>query len=251
MSRKQFDRWLRDRGIGQRNGRYYLPLAGLAKRADQDNTLTVTMSTGRRDRQGDILEPAGADLSAFRKNPVVLWAHRYDELPIGRADEVQVQGNGIRAKIIFDSRGFAREVFRLYAEGFLAGWSVGCLPRKWKVINDEDGRFAGYHVTEWELLELSAVPVPANPEAITHELRDGRIADPLLCKSIGELLNGDPAAADSERPPAPTAAADPAEPEILTAALADTLFPPLMKRMREWARQAAAREIRRRQGRVN
>ncbi len=251
MSRKQFDRWLRDRGIGQRNGKYYMPLAGLAKRADKDNTLTVTMSTGKQDRQGDILEPTGADLSAFRKNPVVLWAHRYDELPIGRADEVQIQGNAIRAKITFDSRGFAREVLRLYAEGFLAGWSVGCLPRKWKVINDDDGGFAGYHVTEWELLELSAVPVPANPEAITHELRGGRIADPILSKNIGELLNGEPTANDSERPPTPTASAAPTEPEITSAAIADTLFPPLMKRMREWARQAAAREIRQRQGRIN
>jgi len=251
VSQQQFDAWLRQRGIAAHNGRYYIPCLGQTKAIGPERALTVTMSTGSPDRHGDILEPAGADLSAFRRNPVVLWAHRYDEFPIARADAVWVEGNQLAARVTFDSRPFAQEARRLYAEGFLAAWSVGCLPRQWKVLHDEQGRFAGYHITAWELLELSAVPVPANPEALSRELRGGRIADGRLCKDIGDLLNAHPALAAAGGGQWHAAPARPATmPEVCDADLAEAILPRLIARLREWALQAAEREIRRRQGRI-
>jgi HK97 family phage prohead protease len=189
MSWKQFDRWLLEHGVARKNGRYYIPCAGSATKGESGAALTVTIATRTKDRHGDILEPAGADTSAFQRNPVVLWAHQYDELPIGRASRLWSDGPSFLAEVLFDTRPFAQEVLRLYREGFLSGWSVGFLPKKWEVIEDANGKFDGYHIREWELVELSAVPVPANPEALTHELENGGIRAPALVKELGEMLH--------------------------------------------------------------
>ncbi len=43
---------------------------------------------------------------------------------------------------------------------------MGFLPSAWEERYDEGGRFKGYHFTKMELLEISVVPVPANPMAL-------------------------------------------------------------------------------------
>ena len=249
MSLNQFEKWLREQGVDRKNGRYYIPCAAGATKGESDSALRVTMATRSKDRHGDILEPSGADASAFLKNPVVLWAHQYDQLPIGRVARVFADQIALAAEIVFDSRPFAQEVLRLYREGFLSGWSVGFLPKQWQVIEDAGGKFDGYHITEWELIELSAVPIPANPEALTRELQSGGVQTPALVKALGEML------APAE-PSDLSDSSDPSEiqgfraPEIAPDALADALFPPLWKKLQEWAEAAATREIRRRQGRI-
>ena len=87
-------------------------------------------------------------------------------------------------RITFADTPFARETFKLYAEGFLRGWSVGFIPEEWEVLTDDDNKFSGYHITAWELLELSAVPVPANPQALTDAIRDGKVRTPALVKAL-------------------------------------------------------------------
>jgi len=261
MSEKTFDLWLRELGADRRDGRYYLPCRGKARRGGSADALSVVISTRARDRHGDILEPGGLDAAAFLRNPVVLWAHRYDDLPIGRAARIEARDGAVTAEVVFDRRPFAREVLRLYREGFLAGWSVGFLPREWEVLQDEEGRFAGYHITRWELLELSAVPVPANPDALTRELAGGHIQVPALRKALDAAL----APAPPKPSPAPdTAPASPAShrpagrpgragvsPPAVVERLADALIPRLLRGLRAWAEQAALREIRRRQGKVD
>ncbi len=253
MSLNQFEKWLREQGVERKNDRYYVPCAAGATKGDSDGSLRVTMSTRRKDRHGDILEPAGADTSAFQRNPVVLWAHQYDELPIGRVARIWSDENAVFSEIMFDSRPFAQEVQRLYREGFLCGWSVGFLPKKWHVIEDAAGKFDGYHITDWELIELSAVPVPANPEALTRELHNGAVQTPALAKALTQLLMP-PGSSDVSDLSDLSDTSDNKEthaPEITPDALADALFPPLWKKLQEWAEAAAAQEIRRRQGRLD
>jgi HK97 family phage prohead protease len=250
MSLNQFEKWLREQGVDHRNGRYYVACSAAATKGESDSALRVTIATNRRDRHGDILEPYGADTTAFQRNPVVLWAHQYDELPIGRVARIWFDDGGVAAEVVFDSRPAAQEVLRLYREGFLSGWSVGFLPKKWQVIEDANGKFDGYHITEWELIELSAVPVPANPEALTRELQSGSIRTPSLAKALTELLMPSDASDMSDRPDPSDHQAVPA-PEVAPDALTDALFPPLWKKLQEWAEVAATREIRRRQGRLD
>ena len=189
MSLDQLDRWFLSLGCERAEklaappelaGRpaYYLPMTGGALPAPKHTgklAKRVTLTTPARDRQGDVIVPTGARLRWFRANPVVLWAHRCDLPPIGRVDpdSLRVSEQGIEADVLFDEGSVVgREVYGLYDRGVMRAWSVGFIPLKWKVIEDPaTHRAQGYRVEEWELLELSAVPVPANPEALTRETR--------------------------------------------------------------------------------
>lgn len=188
MSMSQFNKWMREQGVTKGPRGYFMPCIGTASaegaKADEPMRLKVTISTRGRDRHGDILEPGGAQVASFLKNPVVLWAHEYRSLPIGRATALTREGEALKADVIFAGTPFAREVYGLYAGGFLKGWSVGFLPLEWEVMEDAQGRFNGYHVKSWELMELSAVPVPANPEALTEALGKGLVREPALRKSL-------------------------------------------------------------------
>ena len=196
MSMSQFNKWLRSRGVRKLERGYALPCEGevsafaeasadkSAAAEEKTNTLRVTISTRTRDRHGDILEPSGVDVQSYLRNPVVIWAHDYAALPIGKAVSVEVEQSAIRAEIAFADTPFAREVRRLYREKFLRGWSVGFLPKEWDVLKDKNKKFSGYHIKKWELLELSATPVPANPDALTNALEAGLVAEPALVKSL-------------------------------------------------------------------
>jgi len=60
---------------------------------------------------------------------------------------------------------FAVEILRKVSEGFVNTVSVGFLPTEWKDL-DPDDFWGGREYTKQDLLELSFVPVPANPEAV-------------------------------------------------------------------------------------
>lgn len=123
---------------------------------------TIIISTGSLDRQGDELVPTGAALDAYRKNPVVLFAHDHNELPVGSTTSISVDASGIRAAwkwLENDAR--AARVRNAYDQNVLGAASVGFVPLAWE---DLDG--GGLRFTKWELLEWSLCPVPANPEAI-------------------------------------------------------------------------------------
>jgi HK97 family phage prohead protease len=149
---------------------------GKAMTADRDSyTLTAVISTRSKDRDGDIVEPRGAQLKNYTQNPIVLWAHDRKAPPIAKAEELFLGDDGIIAQVRFDKDDpFARLIFNKYAEGFLTSWSIGFSPADdgFEPLTDEKGVVTGYHFKEWELTEFSAVPVPANAEAITRALDD-------------------------------------------------------------------------------
>lgn len=70
---------------------------------------------------------------------------------------------------------FADTVFNLYKGGFLRAVSVGFMPLEHpRAIRDENNdHVTGWEFTNQELLELSAVPVPANPEAVARAVSKG------------------------------------------------------------------------------
>jgi HK97 family phage prohead protease len=121
-------------------------------------------STESQDRDGDVLVATGADLENYRRNPVVMYAHDYTDLPVAKALEIEaVPGVGLRAKIQFPEPGVnpkADAVRGLWAGGFLNAASVGFVPR----ASTPEGK--GARFTAWELLEFSIVPVPANADAL-------------------------------------------------------------------------------------
>ena len=144
-----------------------VPGAGALATAGELEALTVTVSTGDVDRHGDVVSPEGWRLESYRRNPVVLWAHNYRQPAIGRAPAVWQEGQALLARIEFAPTEFAGQVAALYRDGYQRGVSVGFRPLRFEERRDaRSGAFLGIRFLEQELLEISAVPVPANRAAL-------------------------------------------------------------------------------------
>lgn len=150
---------------------------------EKETTLTAFISTNARDRMDEVLDPLGVDLKNFNKNPVVLWAHQYDQPPIGKALWTKREGDtGILSKVKFAPTPFAQEIFQLYKGGFLKAFSVGFIPKEHE---DGDGEKTPRRIyKKWEMLEYSAVPVPANPEALALAMQNGILTNELIIKAM-------------------------------------------------------------------
>lgn len=149
----------------------FLPLICKARRdpEDPDDVLTCLMSTGEIDRQGEAVNPKTLDFGNYlTKNPVVQWAHDYTIPPIGKVIGKIDTSDGPEAKVKFATElkgphgDFVRDVKALYDGGYLNAWSIGFIPGT-KNKSGEPMR---------EVVELSAVPVPANPNALTRRLKE-------------------------------------------------------------------------------
>lgn len=136
---------------------------------EQDARLfEFAISTETPDRENDSVAVDGWNLDAYRKNPVVMWAHQHDSLPIAKSPAVWPIESQLRAKADFvdsyEINPFARTVAQMLARGLLNAASVGFRPIVYSA-NENRGMFA-YDFLEQELLEWSVVPVPANAEAL-------------------------------------------------------------------------------------
>lgn len=137
----------------------------------QDQPMTFVISTDEVDRHGDVIVASGWNLDSYRKNPVFLWAHDYARPVIGKAVDIWGEPHRLMAKIQFAPTEFAQEVAALYETGYQRGVSVGFKPLKYEERRHEKtGEFLGIRFLEQELLETSAVPVPANRNALRRAL---------------------------------------------------------------------------------
>lgn len=137
-------------------------------------TFSVVCSTSDRDRQNEVINQDGWDLSFYKLNPVVLWAHDYNAMPIGVTTSISVEGGKLIASGKFAPTPFAQQIRQLYDLGFVRTVSVGLIPKEYDT-NDRDV------ITKAELLEFSFCPVPANPFALTqNQVKDLRLDVSLL-----------------------------------------------------------------------
>ncbi len=143
----------------------------------EERTVTAVISSAAIDRDQEILVPKGADLENFRKNPVTMWAHDHSIPAIGKALFIAVKGKKMVAKVKFASTEFAGEIFTLFKEGILNAFSVGFKPMKShtptpkEIAKNPELANVFRIFDEWELLEFSAVNVPANPEALATAVK--------------------------------------------------------------------------------
>jgi hypothetical protein len=144
-------------------------IRGVISRADTPESegapIRFVASTEGVARDGLEIGMDAWNLDNYRRNPVVLWAHDYSgqRPPIGRAD-VFVDGDRLMADVTFDqSDDFARSIEAKYRGGFLHSVSVG-----WDTQAMEPSPVAGSRgrVTRADLLDISAVPVPGDPNAL-------------------------------------------------------------------------------------
>jgi HK97 family phage prohead protease len=168
-----------------------------------DRTLRFTISTSAIDRDMDMIDVKGWDLANYARNPVVLWAHRADEPPIGKAIDVGTDGNRLFSAVRFlpvnqygTASDFAEMVYRMAADGFLSATSVGFRPIKWDFSDDPErgtgDYFPGIDFHSQELVELSIVSVPSNPDALIDTIEpgdDGRNSAPVISPAPVQLIS--------------------------------------------------------------
>ncbi len=130
-----------------------------------ERRLKFLLSTKDRDRDGDTIDPQGWILTNYLKNPVVLFAHKYDTPAVAKTISIEIAPEGLVAVAEFPSAEvyeFGHTLYLLYREGFMRAVSVGFNPVEWRERED------GVDYIKQELLEWSLVPVPANPDALVQ-----------------------------------------------------------------------------------
>lgn len=142
----------------------------------QGRSLRFCCSSGSVDRERDIINQNGWVLDNFKRNSVVLWAHDARSLPIGTVRDIGLEDGNLKATVDFVPADvpiageFADAVYRLCKLGFLKAVSVGFQPLEWDFTTDKDRGaddwFPGIDFQKQELMELSIVTVPANPDAL-------------------------------------------------------------------------------------
>lgn len=167
----------------------------------EDGVLEFIASTNTVDRQGDIVEQ-NWELRAFRQNPVFLWGHDKGGLPIGKVIKIwtekkkgadSTKETRIQVKFVpGDIFPFAQQVRELYEAGYLKAVSIGFRPLERAQVSDEQREALGMgpwgeRFTKSELLEVSGVTVPANPEAVQTGVSKG-----LWTKEAASIVGADP-----------------------------------------------------------
>jgi|GEM_PF-7019774 len=175
----------------------------------QEGQVKHWISTVSIDTYGEVMLPKGAQLKYYKKNPMVLWAHDYREPEnvMGTNLKIEASDTGLMALTQFAlSEEKAARVYRLYKGKHLRMWSVGFIPIKgvkpepkkpkkdadleklyeW-LPNPEEVQWVHQ---KWRLLEYSAVPVGANPDALTVAVKSIGGPDDMVeeCKSFEECL---------------------------------------------------------------
>ena len=146
----------------------------LTKAIDEEaGVVDAVVSTEKQDRDGDIVRVSGWELGNFLKHPLLLADHNYYsvESVIGRWTSMKVVGKQLRgtAEYFIDDTPRNEKAERAFAlaKRNLAAFSVGFIPDYEKAeVLDNDGWWPNFEFDGQELLEVSHVTVPANPDAL-------------------------------------------------------------------------------------
>ena len=144
-----------------------------------DRSVQFTISKEVVDRDGDILRASGVDFTNYMKNPVFLSFHNSREFPLGKVTKFWVEGNAVKAIVYFptieelssnpeqasEKAKLVDFTYHCYKTGMLNAVSVGFIPLEWTESE------TGFDILKWELLEFSAVAVPANQDAIAEAVK--------------------------------------------------------------------------------
>lgn len=157
-----------------------------------ENGGQITISTAAVDRDRDRVMPLGANLDNYKANPVVQWGHNYKDpwATIGKTTQLDITEKGISASFEFrqpvnDSDPMAI-IRSLWDSGLVKTASIGFNPLQW-----DENDHGGYDFNEWELLEWSLVPIPANQEALRLAVKS--LADaPLIVLDTEKKAESEP-----------------------------------------------------------
>lgn len=134
---------------------------------DGERKLDVIASTDTIDAFGEVLVQDW-DLERYKKNPVVLYDHNRWDYPIGHAENVRVEDGKLLATLKFvDEKASptAERVWQGIRQGSLRSVSVGFRTKNKPTVAEVNGKNV-LVLSGNELVEISVVPIPANPDAV-------------------------------------------------------------------------------------
>jgi len=120
-----------------------------------EGKLLAVASTDEIDRVGEAIPIDSWNFANFQKNPVLQAGHDYrPQFTIGVAKNIRIEGNKVLFEPVFhEFTQLAKEIGAMYVGNILKAWSVGFIP----ALKEGEKN---------ELLEISAVAVPANANAL-------------------------------------------------------------------------------------
>ena len=118
-----------------------------------------------KDRNGHTTNPAGWQLEAYHRNPVVLAGSHFAEWPIATA-QVAIDADMLTATVTFGTTPDARETRQRVDDGTLRAISAGWIPLTYNIDRDDDGYPIGITSHTQELVELTLVAVPADRASV-------------------------------------------------------------------------------------
>jgi HK97 family phage prohead protease len=163
-------------GVSGRNGEVkeevclFVPVTLSVPANTSESGVPWTFSTFDLDRYDERVDPQGWELSQYKNNPVVQWAHRFDIPAIGRSDSLLTDDKGLHGSIIFNDKeydAFGWSIGERVKRGVLRAGSVGFRILEVELPSKEaqaDGTALIFR--RQELLEFSICNVPANPFAL-------------------------------------------------------------------------------------
>lgn len=151
----------------------------------EERKLTFVASDGSRDTAGTVLNVNGWDLERFNRNGIIGYQHKvyggYDDTEnpdnvIGKG-YAYVEGGKLMVDVEFEPaeiNPLAEKIYQKLLFGSLKAVSVGFLPigrGSWgKGAESLEGENPTYYYAGQELLEVSVVNIPANPNALRKGL---------------------------------------------------------------------------------
>ena len=132
------------------------------KSIDENWTFKVIASDETVDRAGEVIKIEAWDFKNYMKNPIMLFWHDYwnIESVAWKATNIYVEGKKLIVEGVFAWTEKAQMLRQLYDEWIINTVSVGFIPKERDANNPSV-------ITKAELLEVSFVPVPANPNALS------------------------------------------------------------------------------------
>lgn len=156
----------------------------IRKRNEETRTITFVASDSARDAAGTVLNQDGWNLKRYEKNPIVGYQHEVyggwdgadPDNVIGKA-RAYVEDGQLLADITFEPKDVNERAEKIYKKllfGSLNAVSVGFRSigkGKWGQGDEAiDGSNPTYYYAGQELLEISVVNIPSNPNAVRRAM---------------------------------------------------------------------------------
>ena len=160
---------------------------------DSNRTIDFVFTTSDKDRSNDIVNPSGAIIEDYMKNPVFLWSHDKTRQPLGKINNLMLNNGRLEGTVEFwrndidpaywsEADKMAVSVYEQYKNGFLKAVSISFIPVDYS-FNKITG---GNDYKTYKITEISAVTVPDNPNALKvgKGINSNDIVDSIKAKLI-------------------------------------------------------------------